>query len=212
MKPGLSSRRLRRLRGSSMPAWTRGVSSGQGLPGSLPCDDNRARQQLGLTSITALLPPQQVVFSQNAPVATCLRSSEQVTRLQKGEDVQRQLEKKGEPCPYWDHSNDSSSTFPCAAPSDSPLIHLQGFCNPEPAMRLLDKSLPGGQDRFPAACLVNNHNCSRAGAKRGQPLGRVASHIFPLATCPDGSRKCREDPSVPSGLITTGCVPQDPTC
>lgn len=96
MKPGLSSRRLRRLSGSSIPAeGPGGIVRARVARGSPPYN-NQAKQgwKLDLTSIAALLPPEQVVFGQNAPVATCLRSSEQVPRLQEGEDIESQLEGK----------------------------------------------------------------------------------------------------------------------
>lgn len=68
-----------------------GVLRARMARGAHPANNWEARGKLGLTSIAALLPPQQVVFGQNAPVATRLRSLEQVPRLQEGENVESQL-------------------------------------------------------------------------------------------------------------------------
>lgn len=107
---------------------------------------NQAKQEwkLDLTSIAALLPPEQVVFSQNAPVATRLCSSEQVPRLQEGEYIESQLEGKGE-----------LRLGGCSKPRWCP----QAVCHPEPTRKLLPSF---GQDHCPARCPANNHNCSRA--------------------------------------------------
>jgi len=112
MNPGLSRRRFRRFRGSSMPAEGRHggmphtarvvralarprcTSVGAaGYPTAQPSHSlPRAIWRKVLTFFTAFLSPEQVIFSQDPPVATGLGSTEQVPRLQEREDIECQLQ------------------------------------------------------------------------------------------------------------------------
>lgn len=59
-------------------------------------------RNLGFTFLVALLPPQQVVFSQDSPVAAGLSSLQEVSRSQEAQHVQSQLQTNtqthSEPC------------------------------------------------------------------------------------------------------------------
>lgn len=88
MNPGLSRRRFRRCRGSSIPAGDNTVVPylGQAWGGPQP-PPRRA-----LTFLTALLPPEQIVLGQDPPVAASLGGTEQVPWLQERQNVQGQLQ------------------------------------------------------------------------------------------------------------------------